>query len=263
MFEERLTADGDTVFHREAAKVSLARAGKDTATFGIDWHLAALPFLERREDALSLMKQWLAQMMILRPIPSLISGDSDSENLEPAVDMANLGNWFSGLVADSPFTYTTIDAYLKQVMPDLKGIRNPERVPGSRSLILQFGSGNATILVPFKHLSDGEKCLFAGALVLAAAEAKASPFCFWDEPDSHLALSEVGHFTMALRKGFHSNGQFVATSHNAESIQRYSSGTTLLLYRKGHTEPSQVRPVAEIDVKGDLITALTLDDLPV
>ena len=98
------------------------------------------------------------------------------------------------------------------------------------------------------------------AMVLAANEAYGPLLCFWDEPDNYLALSEVGHFVLALRKAFQSGGQFIATSHNPEAIRRFSDENTLVLYRKSHLEPTIVRPLTELrasgDFSGDLVEAL-------
>src|SRR5712692_9246190 len=99
------------------------------------------------------------------------------------------------------------------------------------------------------------------SLVLAANDAYGPLSCFWDEPDNYLALSEVGHFVMALRKAFRSGGQFIATSHNSEAIRRFSNENTLVLYRKSHLEPTILRPLTEIQVNGDLIGALFRGDL--
>lgn len=168
-------------------------------------------------------------------------------------------------MTDSPASYGTIDSYVRAVIPDLKGVRNPESSPGIRRLQLQFSNELRTATVPFKDLSSGEKCLFIGALVPASLEVQGSAFCFWDAPDSHIyiSLSEVGHFTASLRAAFESGGQLIATSHTPEAIQQFSSATTMVLFRKGHLEPTQIRPVSELDAHGDLITSLILDDLPV
>lgn len=99
------------------------------------------------------------------------------------------------------------------------------------------------------------------ALVLAAHDANGGVFCFWDEPDNFLALSEVGHFVLALRKAFQSSGQFIATSHNPEAIRSFSDENTLLLYRRNHLEPTSVRPLAELEGRGDLVGALVRGDL--
>jgi predicted ATPase len=262
--EEKLSVDGKPVYTREMAQVHLAKTsqGKD-AEFHIHWGLVALPIVQERstKDPLFIFKQWLGRMLILRPIPSLIDGDSEQETLEPKPDVADFGGWFSGLLAHTPAAYAEIDAYLKQMMPDLKDIQNPLIGTDSRSLTVQFSNDLGNLKLPFGDLSDGEKCFMICALVLAANNAYGPLLCFWDEPDNYLALSEVGHFVLALRKAFQSGGQFIATSHNDEAIRSFSEENTLFLHRKSHLEPTLVRPVSEIQVNGDLVSALVRDDV--
>jgi ABC-type multidrug transport system ATPase subunit len=99
------------------------------------------------------------------------------------------------------------------------------------------------------------------ALVLASNEASGPLFCFWDEPDNYLALDEVGHFVLALRKAFESEGQFIATSHNGEAIRRFSDENTFFLYRNSHLEPTILSAVSELQVSGDLVGALVRGDV--
>jgi ABC-type sugar transport system ATPase subunit len=99
------------------------------------------------------------------------------------------------------------------------------------------------------------------ALVVASSKARGPILCFWDEPDNYLALSEVGHFVLSLRKAFEDGGQFIATSHNPEAIDRFSDLNTLVLYRRSHLEPTLVRPLSEFQFGGDLIGALIRGDL--
>jgi predicted ATPase len=271
--EEKLSVDGQTVFSREASKVHLDRsasaaglkslAGAKDADFGIDWHLVALPILQEQSerDPIFIFRRWLARMLVLRPMPSLISGDSREETLQPDIHVTDFGAWFAGLVAYAPSAYAKIDDFLRQVMPDLKDIKNPTVGKDSRSLVVQFSSEDRSLTVPFVDLSDGEKCFMVCALVLAANEAYGPLLCFWDEPDSFLALSEVGHFTLALRKAFQSGGQFIATSHNPEAIRSFSDDNTLYVYRENHLEPTRLRRLSEMNVQGDLIGALVRDDL--
>ena len=264
VLEESLAADGKPVFTREAAQVHLAKTNQEKeAKFLIDWHLAALPIVQERtkKDPLFIFKQWLARMVILHPIPSLIDGSSAQETLHPDTRGTDFGAWFSGLVASAPAAYGEIDAYLKQVMPDLKDIKNPVIGKDSRSLEVQFSNDLGNVTIPFVDLSDGEKCFMICAMVLAANHAYGPLVCFWDEPDNHLALSEVGHFVTALRKAFQSGGQFITTSHNPEAIRRFSEENTLVLYRKNHLEPTQVRPLNEVTVSGELVSALIRGDV--
>jgi hypothetical protein len=268
VLEEKLTVGGDPVYTREKAQVHLARKGiKRAGYFSIDPLLTALPIIQQQSenDPLFIFKQWLASMLILRPMPSRILGESKQETLRPLPYVTNFAAWFSGLLAHAPSAYTKIDEYLKQVMPDLKDIKNPVVGGGSRSLVVQFSNGQGSATFPFEDLSDGEKCFMICAVVLAANEAYGPLLCFWDEPDNYLAPSEVGHFVVALRRAFQSGGQFIATSHNLEAIDRFSDENTLHLSRKSHLEPTIVRPLSELrasgEFGGDLTEALIRGDL--
>jgi len=270
ILEEKLEVNGKLLYTREAAEVRLdlrdsgntMQSLVSSSSFPIDLHLAALPIIQQRfKDDPLLFKQWLARMLILRPIPSLIGGDSKDEMLEPNVEVTDFGAWFSGLLASAPSAYAEIDQYLKQVMPDLKDIKNPVVGKDARSLVVQFSSDQGSLSIPFENLSDGEKCFMICAVVLAANHAYGPVFCFWDEPDNYLAPSEVGHFVLALRKAFQSDGQFIATSHNPEAIRRFSDENTLVLHRRSHLEPTVVRPLKELQVNGDLVGAMVRGDL--
>ena len=264
VLEEKLTVDRRPVYTRERAQLHLTKTGQEgDAQVRIDWHLVALPIVQQQpqKNPLFVFKQWLARMIILRPIPSLIRGDSEQETLEPNTQVTNFGAWFSGLLADAPSAYSKIDEYLKQVMPDLKDIKNPPVGIDSRSLVVQFSNDQGSVKLPFEDLSDGEKCFMICALVLAANDAYDPVFCFWDEPDNYLAPSEVGHFVLALRTAFQSRGQFIATSHNPEAISRFSGENTLYLYRKSHLEPTMVRRLDDLQISGDLVDALIRGDV--
>jgi ABC-type oligopeptide transport system ATPase subunit len=142
--EERLSVGGKTVYAREQAQVELARAGvdQDKAKFRIDWHLVAPPIVQEpsRTDPLFIFKQWLARMLILRPNPSLILGESKQETLEPNPQVTDFAEWFTGLLASTPAAYTKIEEYIRQVMPDLRDIQNPLIGKDSRNLIVQFSN---------------------------------------------------------------------------------------------------------------------------
>jgi len=200
-------------------------------------------------------------MLILRPIPSLILGESNKETLQPNIQVNDFAAWFSGLLAHAPAAYNDIYAHLKQVMPDLKDIKNPATGTDWRSLVVQFSNDLGTLNLPFGDLSDGEKCFMICAVVLAANNAYGPLLCFWDEPDNYLALDEVGDFVVALRRAFQSGGQFIATSHNDEAIPRFSDENTFLLHRRNHLEPTIVRPVSELQIHGDLVSALARGDV--
>ena len=89
VLEEKLAVDQQPVYTREVAQVHLARTGGEQereAKFLIDWHMVALPIIQEQSamDPLFIFKQWLARMLILRPMPSSITGDSNQETLQPS-----------------------------------------------------------------------------------------------------------------------------------------------------------------------------------
>jgi energy-coupling factor transporter ATP-binding protein EcfA2 len=155
VFQERVVVDGTPVFTRERAQVRIERFGQE-ASFLIDWHLVALPIVQLKaaDDPLLILREWLANMIILNPIPSHIKGDSERDTLQPNPDVTNFASWFSGILADSPSAYTKIAEYLQQVMPDLKDIKNPMVGRESRSLLVQFSTPQGSLSLPLDVLSS-------------------------------------------------------------------------------------------------------------
>ncbi|HAI68550.1 MAG TPA: ATPase [Gammaproteobacteria bacterium] len=258
IFEEQLLVSGEPLYSRQGASVTL----HDTQ-FMVDWHLVALPVIQRRSEAdpLHLFKMWLARMIILAPIPSLMTGESKGETLKPKRNGSNFGEWFSGLLIRYPAAYMQVDKYLREVMPDIEDFQNEFTGKESKILSVQFQANQAEMRVDFKDLSDGEKCFFICAVVLAANKSYGPLFCFWDEPDSFLSLSEVGHFITSLRRSFEKGGQILATSHHSEAIRKFSNENTLVLYRKNHLEPTLIKRLSEMSFKGDLVDTLIRGDI--
>lgn len=262
--EEKLSVNGTDIYSRNSSEVCLTRTSPEReAKFLIDWHLVALPIIQEQSEAdpLHIFKTWLAQMLILAPIPSRMDGDSKGDTLLPNREVTNFGEWFSGLLAHSPAAYTHIEKYLKEVIPDFKDVKNPVTWREFRSLSIQFQQDKAALSLPFDALSDGEKCFFICALVIASNWAYGPLLCFWDEPDNYVSISEVGHFVMALRRSFRSKGQLIIASHNDEAIRHFSDDNTFMLSRRSHLEPTLIRPLTDFQVGGDLVNALIRDDV--
>lgn len=262
--EERFVVDGHPVFSRRVEKITLTRAeAQKEATFTMDWHHLALPVIQgpTSRDLISKFNTWLGQILLLRPIPSGISGESSVGTLQPSEDLSDLGAWFTGIMAHSPAAYIKVDEYLKSVMTDFDEIQNRMLSTETRSLMLRFKTNAGVLGISFASLSDGEKCFVASALVIAAQASYGPLFCFWDEPDNFLALSEVGHFILNLRKTFKRGGQFLATSHNPETIRRFSEDNTLLIDRRSHLEPPVLRKLSSLEHDGDVVGALLRNEL--
>ena len=264
VFEEHLMVDGNFIYSRNGAQVILYKSFQNSeAKFKVDWHLVALPVIQDQSDAnpLQLFKTWLARMIILAPIPSLMTGDSSGETLEPARNGSNFLAWFTGLLSRYPAAYSDLEKNLRGFIPDLKDFLNEPAGADSKRMKVRFEENDAHLDVYFNDLSDGEKCFFLFAGVLAANKFYGPLFCFWDEPGNHLSLSEVGHLAVSLRRSYQKNGQILITSHNPETIRKFSNENTLILERRSHLEPTQVRLLTDIAPAGDLVDALIRGDI--
>lgn len=262
--EEELLVDGKAIYTRKEAQITLLISSQNRETeFLLDWHLVALPVIQEQSqtDPLHIFKTWLARMIILAPIPSFMKGDSHGETLEPQRTGSNFGEWLSGLLNLYPAAYTQIDQYLREVIPDFKDIRHELIGKDFKNMIVRFEEKKANLSVDFQDLSDGEKCFFLGAVVVAANHFYGPLFCFWDEPGNYLSLSEVGHFVNSLRRSFKNGGQLLATSHNPEAILKFSNENTWVLHRKSHLEPTLIRSLEDFSIQGDLVDALIQGDL--
>jgi predicted ATPase len=268
--DETFTVDGAPILSRELAQVMLSRGQPgDPPPFRIDWHLVALAVLQeqRSDQPLTTFRQWLAAVLILRPVPSLARGESDQNNLPanaPDIYVENIGEWFSTLLATTPAVYKDISEYLMAIMPDFSEIKNaPWGSAERRRLTFRFRGVTNNLELPLEALSDGEKCFVIFALTIATAKAGGPLLCFWDEPDNHLTLDEVGHSVMALRRAFRDSGQLIATSHHPEAISRFSDENTFYLSRHSHLEPTIITPLENLRGKfsGGLVDALIRGDV--
>ena len=254
---ESLHRNDTVVFVRDEATVEMIGSGGRDISFRVDWHNVALSVISDKQgdDSIERIRKWLAGMLILAPVPSLISGDSQGTTIWPDRELRDFGKWFTGLSSQWPATYGHLASFVVKPLPEFSSLVNRPYGQDSRSLFVRFQRGTAPELA-FSDLSDGEKCFFICGLVLAANSEAGPLFCFWDEPDNYLAPSEVGFVTMALRRNFSEGGQRLVSSHNPEAIQRFSDENTFLMHRSDWSSPAQVRLLDSLDTEGDLVESL-------
>ncbi|MBN2580221.1 MAG: AAA family ATPase [Pirellulales bacterium] len=261
ILDESLSVDGQSIFTRHHAQTQLSGG----PAFGIDWHIVALPVINERpgEQAIQDIKTFFASMILIAPIPVKMTGFSEGSSSELQLDAANYASCLRNLLEKKPAAYHPFDSYIKTVIPDFSSIENVERGESGTQLVIKFESLNPqrSLTVEFKALSDGEKCFFLSAYLIATNTVGWPVFCMWDEPDNHLSLSEVGQFITGLRKMTNRSGQFIATTHHPETIRKFSDETTFVLMRKSHLDPADVRPLADFTYSGDLINALIRDEI--
>lgn len=261
ILDEALSVDGTAIFTRHQAQVQVAGG----PAFGLDWHVFALPVINERPGARSIqdVKTFFASMIVIAPVPSEMTGFAEEPSTELQRDAGNYAACLLAMLQQKPKAYSDFESYIKTVIRDFSSIENPARGESGTQLIVKFEQEEpqGSLSVEFKSLSDGEKCFFLSAYIIASNTVGPPVVCLWDEPDNHLSLSEVGQFITALRKMTNQSGQFIATTHHPETVRKFSDETTFVLTRKSHLDPSVVRPLSAFTYSGDLINALIRDEI--
>ncbi|MBA3313777.1 MAG: AAA family ATPase [Planctomycetaceae bacterium] len=260
ILDESLSRDGTAVFTRHQAQVQIIGG----SLFGLDWHVFGLPVInEPQGRSIQDVKTFFATMLLTAPIPANMSGFSEEPSVELQYDAKNIASCIRGLLEQKPAGYSIFDRYIKAIIPDFSSIEYVSRGERGKQLVVRFQDkeSHQNLSVEFKSLSDGEKCFFLSAYIIASNAVGSPVICIWDEPDNHLSLSQVGYFITDLRKMSSRGGQFIATSHHPETIRKFSDETTLVLARRSHFEPTVVRPLAEFNYDGDLVNALIRDEI--
>ena len=262
VFEEKLVIDGNVIYTREKAKISFVKQEESISSFQWDWHSVALPtiYVNSEDDPIQILRAWLSRMVIISPNPSQIDGVADKEAFYLERGAGNFGRWLLNVLSVNSSSVFGITEYIKDIMPDFNSIK---KTGIANKYFVSFkNSENGTVFdIPFEFLSDGEKCFFICAAIIAANQENGPLFCFWDEPDNYLSPSEISHFIRSLRRGFQTKGQLIVSSHHPEAIARFSNENTFVLTRNSHLEPIQIRSIADIPIEGSLYEALMRGDI--
>ncbi|MCA9207894.1 MAG: AAA family ATPase [Planctomycetales bacterium] len=261
ILDEKVSVDGINVFARHHSQVRLG----SEAEFGLDWHVFALPVINDSPPTRSLqqLKDYLASIVLLTPIPRQMNGFSSQPSVELVEDASNFASCLRALFEKKPAAYGAFDEAIRELIPDFEAIENVERGKDGRQLMVTFGGpgGETSFTIEFDALSDGEKCFFIAAYLQASIAAGFPVVCMWDEPDNHLSMSEIGHLIATLRRSSRRGGQFIATSHHPETVRRFSDENTIVLTRRSHLDPTIPKLLSDICYEGDLVDAMIRDEV--
>ena len=133
--DESLSVDGHKIFTRHQAQTQLTGG----AAFGIDWHIVALPVINERpgERAIQDIKTFFANMILIAPIPTNMTGFSEEPSMELQTDAANYASCLRSLLEQKPAAYSVFDSYVKKVIPDFSSIENVSRGENGREWLTQ------------------------------------------------------------------------------------------------------------------------------
>jgi predicted ATPase len=254
---ENLLQNNVLIFSREREDVNF-----NDQTFSLDVYFVALPILSLESDSpISVFRTWLTRIVVIAPIPSLMNGVSTKEPIGINRDTSNFADWFVSTLTRHPSIYQIVQNNLTSVFNDFDKIEFRPFNENAKKIIVHFLRDDKKWQVDFEHMSSGEKCLLLCAGLIAAHQTDGPLACFWDEPDNHLSLGEVGHLVMNLRRHFHRRGFLLLTSHKQEVIHSFSNENTFILDREHHMTSTKISLLEDTPFKNHLIESMTLGDI--
>lgn len=206
-------------------------------------------------------RSFLAKMIVISPIPQYMSDRYSNKTSYIDGSAVNIADWFMALLEQNPNAHAEATNHLVSMVPDFKMLGVVADSYGQKRLYAYFHNNkDEEIRFQFGILSDGEKCMLLAVCVLMAKICDKECFCFWDEPDNYLAISEVENFITIMRGSFLKKGQFFATTHNPETVACFEEHNTFIIYRDDHLLPTK-SPASvtewreKNEIKSDFISA--------
>lgn len=245
--EEMLVCDGRPLVNRAGLRVR-------------DDVLALGCFLDSSdEQEVAEFLKVLASILVIRPVPSKMSGSLHGKANHLSEDCCNFSDWFAVHISGGMAAYEAFHDYMKCVMADFAGVETDER--GARGPMLKIcfdaPEKDLRMKIPLGALSDGEKCQLIAASVVALNETMPNLTVFWDEPDNFITTGEVAYLMPALCHSFVKRGQLIVSSHSREAILTYGENEVLCLRRAAHGLPvKQPISIAELRANGTFTGSL-------
>jgi hypothetical protein len=245
--KEQAICDGKVLFDRDLDGVVFKRPDGTHAKFPLDWRQAALASIQPKGPLVELAKlqEAIARVLILRPNPRGMEGESKGETKRPDLHLIGLTSWYRSLSQDLDWTIALRDL-LQEVWPDLKSLKLVDVGLNAKALQLLFGGANngSSGTLFFHQLSDGEKALIALYMVQAALESGAVQTVMIDEPDNYVGLPELQPWVLSLREILNERHQAILISHHPEILSSAGEDHGRYLWRDNHTSPTRIGPLS-------------------
>ena len=228
-------------------------------------NVVAMAFIADGQQSVTLIRDCrnvLASIYVLRPVPQLMSSVVTTKDSYPLrADASNFASWLPRIMASDNNAYAAFRMYLKCVLADFANVQLLNTTVEGRIFMVAFKANVANFggafTLGFDCLSDGEKCQFVAASLIALNVHIPNLTVFWDEPDNYITTSEVGYLLPALCNSFQKRGQLIVSSHSREAIVTFGENEIISFRRSSHYSPvRQPQTVHEMRASGTLTGSL-------
>lgn len=259
--KEHFSLDGKPLFEFENGTARLYRDDfSQGPEYPFDWSQSGLATLQPRADnrLLTRFKEWIAAMIIVRPIPALMGSESGAEERRLSFNGENFASWFRYLSQEHQARIFDLTNELRETLDGFHSFRLIQAGEGVRSLqvgFVQGKKGQEVAYYRYGELSDGQRMLILLYTLLHFIQGEKTFLCI-DEPENFLALPEIQPWLTALFDICQEQeGQALLISHHPEIINYLAAGSGFWFEREPKG-PSRVQRVAEANETGLTVSEL-------
>lgn len=208
----------------------------------------ALPNIQVGED----FKEWLSKILVISPIPAFMHTENNDKTEQLNYYCTNTSSWLSNMFSQFPKSYLYIYESLSTIFPDLDEITNKKISEDSHQLGFIFTHHNIKKNIEFSQLSYGERIFVLWSAILASVKLNQISLCVWDEPENYISIIEIQQYFNTLKQTFNDKAQFIATTHNPETMRMFSTEDIFIFKRENHFHIIQSYPVSEKGIDCDI-----------
>lgn len=192
---------------------------------------------------LSRFKNWMAGIFCFRINPFAMVARSESEDLNPRVDLINIASWYRHLVQAYPQENAALMGSLRDTMADFTFLKLDHAGENVRLLAAEFDRGKRgkPLKFYFNQLSDGQKSLICLYTILHFLIARGNTVII-DEPENFVSLREIQPWLTAVSDSIDDGqGQVLLISHHPEILNQWAPASGVEFVRDG-IGPVRVEP---------------------
>jgi predicted ATPase len=237
VLKEELLLDGRPLFTFNEGAIQLFNDQHNPRlAITCDWSRSGLSAIFPDPDSkrLTEFKQRLASILFLRPLPPLMTTDSQEEAETLDRTGANFASWYRYVLRQDISRQLDLFRELKEVIDGFDSLRIEGPADSTTTLRVLIRAPGAPAATPYKfgELSDGQRQLIVLYTILYAL-SDTKRVLFLDEPDNFLALQEVEPWLTALMDATgQSISQAVVISHHPEVIDHLAREKGIWLTRE-------------------------------
>jgi predicted ATPase len=230
--------------------------------YPFDWSQSALASIFPRKENrhLTWFKERLQRVLVVAPVPQLMTEVSAQEEVRPSARLENYASWYRYLSLDQQVVIR-LNTSLREAMPEFDHFKFEPLGEDHRLLRvhLRNSDGTGTIGYRFTELSEGQRTLIALYTLMAVSQTEGAgsyTLCL-DEPENFLALPEIQPWLTSLYDSC-SEGevQALVISHHPELINYLLASPVGYWFERECNRPTRVKPIATDDGSGLPISEL-------